>query len=578
MPDGTGPPVCECGSVMTPVPVVLQECAVRVDKHRDALVALIPRDAAATLWQVATATHSVAWEDPEGLLTALERVPASVVEEIRAALVGHVPRVHVPSLAWFVRRDPTPGTTTDRPRPAGSDAVVAVLTSVRYVLDADPRRAQKLLEIVQGLTGPLIRESQKLLDDTKVVDQCTRYLALGVTLASGVLFDLKGEGFDLEDAAIGLGLGMASVLSRILAQLATNIWPASEVPEPDAGGRPARPALVSSSASAGRIVFADHEVRPSTVPESSFAPNGLVAVIEGGLVIRTGDPTAQVLVRLSVVASEPLPIDTKWQEIVDVSFTTNGPAVLADQRATFELPDPGDYRARVQARRRDVGVEEGSNSDEQYALVIWPAPLAPERVLAAADRLGHRLRGEPEPPALERPEVAFRPVVDLFQHGVTVTVSVGATLDEVLHAFGANSVLESSRDPYDGLIRPVVIPSRTWDRPGIAVLEITDYRGTKPSVLEELSMHGRAASMYCNVNFVTQLSLAENGELLESVEYWDLATHPVTLALFHGLDVHTFQDVLARGLVVIERFTGCAVTEESAAQVQAMTVGYRLSS
>jgi hypothetical protein len=199
-------------------------------------------------------------------------------------------------------------------------------------------------------------------------------------------------------------------------------------------------------------------------------------------------------------------------------------------------------------------------------------------VLAAADRLGHRLRGEPEPAAIERPEVAFRPVVEMFQHGVTVTVTVGATLDEVLHAFGAGSTLEPSRDPYDGLLRPVEIPSRTSDRPCIAVLEITDYQGTKRSLLEELSRHGRAASMYCNVNFVTQLSLAENGELLESVEYWDLATHPVTLALFEGLDVHTFRDVLARGLVVIERFTGCAVTEEVAAQVLAMTVGYRLLS
>jgi len=82
--------------------------------------------------------------------------------------------------------------------------------------------------------------------------------------------------------------------------------------------------------------------------------------------------------------------------------------------------------------------------------------------------------------------------------------------------------------------------------------------------------------MFWNVNAVTSLSLAENGDLLASFEWWDEVTHPAVLALFEGLDIHNYEDKVARGLVVIERFTGCTVTAELVSEALAMTVGYRL--
>ena len=217
------------------------------------------------------------------------------------------------------------------------------------------------------------------------------------------------------------------------------------------------------------------------------------------------------------------------------------------------------------------------HAGEEYEIVVWPAPPAPERIVKSTDRLGHRLRGEPEPGSIERPEVAFRPVADLFPDGATVTVTIGATLDQVLLGFRANPLLRPSNDPYDGLLRLLEIPSQDSERPGILVIEPGDFRGSEKAVLEALSHNGRAASMFWNVNAVTTLSVAENGELLDAFEGWDEATHPAVLALFQGLDLHDYQDKVARGLVVIERFTGCTVTEDLVLQMEAMPAGYRLS-
>jgi hypothetical protein len=49
------------------------------------------------------------------------------------------------------------------------------------------------------------------------------------------------------------------------------------------------------------------------------------------------------------------------------------------------------------------------------------------------------------------------------------------------------------------------------------------------------------------------------------------------LDLFEGLDIYDYEDKVARGLVLIEQFTGCTVTEDLVSQMEAMTVGYRVS-
>lgn len=48
------------------------------------------------------------------------------------------------------------------------------------------------------------------------------------------------------------------------------------------------------------------------------------------------------------------------------------------------------------------------DDDASYRLVIWQAPAAPEVVHKQTDRLGHRLRGEPEPPLVIPPDAEHR--------------------------------------------------------------------------------------------------------------------------------------------------------------------------
>jgi hypothetical protein len=75
-------------------------------------------------------------------------------------------------------------------------------------------------------------------------------------------------------------------------------------------------------------------------------------------------------------------------------------------------------RARISARGRD----EADRRTELYEILLWPAPEAPEVVHKATDRLGHQLRGEPEPPAVVRPEAVYSWVDDSpIGEGATVT-------------------------------------------------------------------------------------------------------------------------------------------------------------
>jgi phage tail tape-measure protein len=68
-----------------------------------------------------------------------------------------------------------------------------------------------------------------------------------------------------------------------------------------------------------------------------------------------------------------------------------------------------------------------------------PLTAAPEIVHKRTDRLGYRLRGEPEPIRPEQPELAYRWVKDsALNTGATVTVVTGVTVEEVLRSFGAD--------------------------------------------------------------------------------------------------------------------------------------------
>ncbi|MEW2378097.1 DUF6461 domain-containing protein [Micromonospora sp. NPDC047812] len=342
--------------------------------------------------------------------------------------------------------------------------------------------------------------------------------------------------------------------------------------------------------SSGSALVSGHRfavLEGTAVPDVDFGGNGLVAVVPGGVVIRTGVESGHVRIMLSVLDGPPPEVATGWEEIVEVSWqaAVGGASVLGprvgESRLSWATPPwPGDYRLRVHARGRD---ETDERDAERYELVVWQAPAAPEVVHARTDRLGHRLRGEPEPARPERPEAAYRwvPQSSLGQ-AATVTVVTGAGAADVLRAFGADPARpESMRAIGEDLMR-----RRSID-PWVAVADIggavlaVEYNGWQGStgpVLTRASAGGRAASMFWNVNAVTRLSFAEHGEVLLSVEpFGDLDAPPPVAAILADLDfADHHRGKPPMGLVAVQRFTGHGVTGEDLARIEAADVGFRI--
>ncbi|MFG3709024.1 DUF6461 domain-containing protein [Micromonospora sp. NPDC047670] len=325
----------------------------------------------------------------------------------------------------------------------------------------------------------------------------------------------------------------------------------------------------------------------TAVPEVDFGGNGLVAVVPGGAVIRTGVRTGHVRITLSVLAGPPPDVATGWEEIVEVSWraAAGGASVVGSRAVEPHLrrvtpPWPGDYRLRVHARGRD-DADEGDT--EHYELVVWQAPAGPEIVYARTDRLGHRLRGEPEPARPERPETAYRWLRrSTLGEAATVTVVTGASAADVLRAFGADPARpESMRAISEDLLRRQSID------PWVAVLDVggavlaveyNGWQGSTAPVLTRTSAGGRAASMFWNVNAVTRLSFAERGEVLLRVEpFGDLDAPPSVAAALAGLDFadhHRGKSMM--GLVAVQRFTGHGLTAEDLARIEAADIGFRI--
>jgi hypothetical protein len=132
-------------------------------------------------------------------------------------------------------------------------------------------------------------------------------------------------------------------------------------------------------------------------------------------------------------------------------------------------------------------------------------------VLKATDRLGHRLRGEPEPPVVVRPESAYRWLRSSgLEPAATVTVVTGSSPEQVVAAFGghparpvpADEALTAGLDPWVAVL-PSTAPcwpssstairartsgsatgSRTPVEPGAVVVALADQPvapGSHPS-------------------------------------------------------------------------------------------------
>ncbi|UQU62677.1 DUF6461 domain-containing protein [Couchioplanes caeruleus] len=409
------------------------------------------------------------------------------------------------------------------------------------------------------------------------------HLALGVAVA-GVLVHQADPWPVVERAAaaVGLGVGAAALLLRRTPMPAA--YAVAQLDKIRAGYLLPRHMSGSVSVAGHRFGLSEHGL-PA---DADFTGNGLVAVADGAVVVRTGAGQGLVHVDLDVLGEPPAEAEPAgWEEIVEVSWHAaeglasvvgaDGPGGDGLRRQT--PPWAGDYRVRVYARGRD----ESDAGFERYRFEVWAAPAGPEIVHQRTDRLGHRLRGEPEPVRAERPERAYRWVhhTDLSM-AATVTVVTGSTLQQALQAFGADV---HRPEPIDELreeaIRgPVLLPWAAAFDLGDAVLLVEDngFRGTDEAVLRAASAHGRAASMFWNVNAVTRLSFAERGRLLASFEPWggEEVSPEVAVALA-GLDFAVFGDRTEKGLVAVERFTGRAVTAADHDRLLETGVGYRLT-
>ncbi len=307
-----------------------------------------------------------------------------------------------------------------------------------------------------------------------------------------------------------------------------------------------------------------------------FAENGLAEAAAGGVVIRTGMAAGPVPVSVRVLAEPPAEVETLgWEEVVDLSWhADHGSASLAPSArvGVTTPPWPGDYRVRVHAYGRD------DPDVESYGIWVWAAPAEPPRVHARADRLGHRLRGEPEPALVDRPEVRYRWIrQSRLAVAATVTVATGLPAADVVRGFGADpdrpkppaELRQAYADPWLAVL----------DLGGVVlVIEENGYLGSHEDVLTAISRAGAAASMFWNVNAVTRLSFARDGELLASFEpgLGEPDLSPETAAALAGLDFEDYRDLDEKGLVAVERFTGRGLHAEDLEEIERAGVAYRV--
>ena len=411
------------------------------------------------------------------------------------------------------------------------------------------------------------------------------HLALAVAVADAVVGQASPSVVvDRAAATVGLGIGAAVLLLRetpmpdeYAAALLAKIRAEYLLPQHSFG---------SVTVSAHRFGLTEHGF-----PElNDFTGNGLVAVTGSGLMIRAGVDHGLISCELVVLAQAPDDVEPGWEEIVEVSWrASEGGAALTAPDGTVTAghgrrartpPWPGDYRVRIHARGRD----ELDAAFERHKIVVWAAPSAPELVHQRTDRLGHRLRGQPEPERPSRPEHAYRWVHrSPITVAATITVVTGATLERTLRAFGADPARSEPIDDIkqDLALRGTIEAWVTVLDVGGAVLVVEDngFHGTDVAVLRAASAEGRAASMFWNVNGVTRLSFAEGGDMLASFEPCENQEHdlPAVNDALLGLDFAEHGERIGKGLVAVERFTGYGITPADLASARDSGIGYRVS-
>lgn len=136
------------------------------------------------------------------------------------------------------------------------------------------------------------------------------------------------------------------------------------------------------------------------------------------LFLMIGPNTAEVRVRIEVHDGPP-PVGDEWEDVVEASFVPASPRLrLASCMGdNYDLPglDTGCHRVRYsaagmdEARMAEVEAVEDDPAGEpvdRYLLQMWPAPLAPDKVIRQSDGVAvsmHRgVRALPAPPTAEQ--------------------------------------------------------------------------------------------------------------------------------------------------------------------------------
>jgi Family of unknown function (DUF6461) len=487
-----------------------------------------------------------------------------------------------PDLSPYLGQPPT-GQVAFVHAHSDSQTVTAAALLERLRPGADDLAASLTRQLAgHQLIVPLLAVPPDATDEASIAAaHGSAHLALAVAVASAVIgqWPLPVPASSPAAAMVGVAVGAAALLLRDAPMPAGYAAALLEK---------ARAEYLLPRGAAGSVPVAGHRFAlvEGEVPEAAdFSVNGLVAVVPGGAVIRTGAAEGSVHVMLGV-SEQPPPLDVRsWDEVVEVSWraaaglaSVTGPEAPGDRRLRRATPPwPGDYRLRVHARGRD-----DADEDEGYELAVWSAPAAPAIVHKRTDRLGYRLRGEPVADRPQPPERAYRWVRrSTLDMAATVTVVTGSTAEDVLRAFGADPARPESlrRISDDVTVQMSIDPWVAVLEAGTAVLavEYNGFQGANEAVLCRASAGGRAASMFWNVNAMTRLSFAEGGQVLASFEPpGDINAGPAVAAALDGLDFDDYRDTTGKGLVAVQRFTGRGITAQDLDRIEAADIAFRI--
>jgi hypothetical protein len=410
---------------MTDAPDAVAALAVPVAEAMPVIAARIPAGPAAELGRMGAATgarmarsvhadmrpmrsHRAVRSPESPVLGTLGELRPLLAERLLGALELTVPELDL-ATAW----DPPPHLReplTGHFAFASADQQSDAKTAVAMLEQLRPGVADLALSVARQLAGHHRIASLLAARPTSAAgaDEASiaaahgaAYLALAVATATAVAGALpvpQLPGMDRAGSAaaavVGVGVGVSVLLLRETAMPPG--YAAALLEQARAQYRlPVRAGAL--------ITVSDHRfaLTEGEFPEAAdFSGNGLVVVVPGGAVIRTGRTEGDVAVELTVVKEEPPLEEAGWDEVVEASWravvgqaAVIGPSELGESSyggmGWGAPPWPGDYRLRVHAAGRD------GDDDERYELTIWQAPAAPEIVHKRTDRLGHRLRGEP---------------------------------------------------------------------------------------------------------------------------------------------------------------------------------------